>query len=128
MAYRRLPQDPPLQEDLEAPLDVEVLLRMSPEVNGQDLPQLAARHLLVSVMKSQPSVRAAFFADRKAHCCEDLVCPDWFDFEEFAILFVCQAIIELNDSHGIRDMLDVERVFGDLDEIYRSSNWKKLGE
>ncbi|ELU14379.1 hypothetical protein CAPTEDRAFT_224865 [Capitella teleta] len=129
MAYQPCPQDVPLDEEppRKFDLDVEILLRMTPEINGQDLPQLAARHLLVSVLKSQPSVHEVFFPKEKAHSCAASVDPDWFDFDSFSVLFVCQAIAELNDGHGIRDMIDVDRVYADLQEFYQSTQWKKLG-
>ena len=72
-------------------LTLEGLLAMTPVVHGVDVVRNAARDLFLSCVKSQHNVHDVFFPDHVPHALEDKVDYDWFEFDKFACLYVCQV-------------------------------------
>ena len=77
--------------DIPKELTLEGLLAMTPVVHGVDVVRNAARDLFLSCVKSQHNVHDIFFSDHVPHALEDKVDPDWFEFDKFACLYVCQV-------------------------------------
>ena len=111
-------------------LTLDALLAMTPILNGQDLVRLAARHLFLCHVKYQPSVRDIFFPDH----CNDATYGDVidsisrFNFDQYAILYVCQAICKLGDEYKIHTLLNEDVIDNKLKALYASPEWKKIGE
>ena len=77
--------------DVAKELTLEGLLAMTPIVHGVDVVRNAARDLFLSCVKSQHNVHDVFFSDHVPHALEDKVDHDWFEFDKFACLYVCQV-------------------------------------
>ena len=77
--------------DTAKELTLEGLLAMTPIVHGVDVVRNAARDLFLSCVKSQHNVHDIFFSDHVPHALEDKVDPDWFEFDKFSCLYVCQV-------------------------------------
>ena len=107
---------------------VETLAAMTPIVNGCDVIRLAARHLLFSHVKSQPCVREIFFPGHVAVDAETKIDPNWFDFDTFACLVVCQTLCEAEDPFGISRTLRRGAIHNALEEIYASPQWRRMGK
>ncbi|KAI0214551.1 hypothetical protein LSAT2_000337 [Lamellibrachia satsuma] len=114
-------------EELQIPLTVETLSAMTPIVNGCDIIRLAARHLLLSHVKSQQCVRATFFSSHTPVEAEAHIDPDWFDFDTFGCLVMCQALAAAEDPFGISRMLHREKIDAKLEDIYASPQWRRMG-
>ena len=108
-------------------LSVENLLEMSPLINDIDLVGRACRHLFMSHLKNQPSVHDLFFPDQTRDLNEDRIDPSWFDFDEFAALFACQAIKNTKDPYKIYTLIDDAKVEEMLADCYAGPLWKKIG-
>ena len=108
-------------------LSVENLLEMSPLINDIDLVGRACRHLFMSHLKNQPSVHDLFFPDQTRDLNEDRIDPSWFDFDEFAALFACQAIKNSKDPYKIYTLIDDAKVEEMLADCYAGPLWKKIG-
>ncbi|KAK2179136.1 hypothetical protein NP493_510g00001 [Ridgeia piscesae] len=100
---------------------------MTPIVNGCDVIRLAARHLLFSHVKSQPCVRETFFPGHVAVDAETKIDPNWFDFDTFACLVVCNTLCEAEDPFGISRTLRRGAIHNALEEIYASPQWRRMG-
>ena len=111
---------------LDAHLSLDALMRMTPKFEGRDLVKVACKHLLVSKLKSQHSVRT-FFSDHVIDAFERLVSDNWFDFDTLATLYVCGAIANSDDAFEICRVVDKEVVETHLKDICSSPDWKKLG-
>ncbi len=110
-------------------LTLDALLAMTPDVQGIDIVQMAARHMLLSHVKSQSCVREVFFPKHKEDAGNaSRVDPAWFPFPRFACLYVCQAICRLRDQFELHTLLLEEKVDIKLAETYKSPQWKKLGK
>lgn len=110
-------------------LSVDALLAMSPIVDGRDLVQMAARHLFLSLVKTQDNVREVFFPD---HTKQDdnlrLIDQQWFDLRRFACLYLSQTICDIKDDiAGLHRLLDENQVYTELEIMYTSHDWKKVG-
>ena len=77
--------------DVAKELTLEGLLAMTPIVHGVDVVRNAARDLFLSCVKSQHNIHDVFFSDHVPHALEDKVDHDWFEFDKFACLYVCQV-------------------------------------
>lgn len=108
-------------------LTLESLLAMSPIVNGVDLVSRACRQLFLSKVKSQTNVRDTFFPNHEPDRYEAGIDPQWFDFEEFANVFVCHSIYLNKDVYSIHKMINGEKVEEYLLDFYLSPDWKKVG-
>ena len=107
---------------------MDALADMTPIFNGCDVIRLAARHLLWSHVKSQQCVRDAFFPDHEPIEAEKLIDPSWFDFDTYACLVVSLAVSRSEDAFGLSRMLHREKIDRALEEIYRSPQWRRMGE
>ena len=112
--------------ELDAGLSLDALMRMTPTFEGRDLVKVACRHLLVSKLKSQRSVRS-FFPNHVIDAFERLVSDNWFDFDTLATLYVCHAVARSNDAFDIHRVVDREVVERHMRDICCSPDWKKLG-
>lgn len=112
-------------EDL---MTLDRLLTMTPLINGVDLVGRTARQLFLSHLKSQPSVMETFFPNHERDPREAQIDADWFDFDEFATLFICYAITKCRDPYKIYKMLDQERTQELMMEYFNSPYWKKIGK
>ncbi len=72
-------------------LTLEGLLSMTPVVHGVDVVRQAARDLFLSCVKSQRNVRDVFFPQHMPHALEKKVDSNWFEFDKYACLYVCQV-------------------------------------
>lgn len=111
----------------ERQMTLDRLLHMTPLINGVDLVGRTARQLFLSHLKSQPSVMETFFPTHERDPREANIDADWFDFDEFATLFVCYAITKCRDPCKIYKMLDQERTEELMMEYFHSPYWKKIG-
>jgi len=114
-------------------------MSMTSLVNGQDIVQLASRHVFLGHVKRQPTVRDVFFPTRSARH-EDWAPPEvatvlqddaavtWFDFSRYSVLYVAQTICNLRDQYMVHTMLDKELVTDQLAAMHDSSDWKKIGQ
>ena len=112
----------------ERQMTLDRLLEMTPLINGVDLVGRTARQLFLSHLKSQPSVMETFFPKHERDSRENNIDADWFDFDEFATLFVCYAITKCRDSYKIYKMLDQDRTEELMMEYFNSPYWKKIGK
>ena len=113
-------------------------MAMTSVINGQDIVQLAARHVFVSHVKRQPRVRDIFFPTSSRQPLVDSWSPElaamlqdnvtWFDFSRYSVLYVAQAICKLRDQFLIHTMIDEDIVTEQLNTIHDSSDWKKIGQ
>lgn len=112
-------------------LTLDALLDMSPVLNGQDVVRLAARHLLLGQLKAQPSVREVFFPghDRDPVYGDrlDAAAAEWFNFDDYAATFVCQAIVRAKDDFEIHSLLNEAVIDEKLQALHKGPDWKKLG-
>lgn len=112
-------------------LTLNALLDMSPVLNGQDVVRLASRHLLLGQLKAQPSVRDVFFPghDRDPVYGDrvDAAAADWFNFDDYAATFVCQAIVRAGDDFEIHSLLNEAAIDEKLQALHNGPDWKKLG-
>lgn len=111
----------------ERQMTLDRLLHMTPLINGVDLVGRTARQLFLSHLKSQPSVMETFFPTHERDTRENNIDADWFDFDEFATLFVCYAITKCRDTYKIYKMLDQDRTEELMMEYFNSPYWKKIG-
>lgn len=102
---------------------------MTPILNGQDVVRLAARHLLLGQVKVQPSVHDVFFPGQVSDPVygDRIEAFEWFHFDDFATLFVCQALVRLRDDYGIHSLLNESLINEKLDAVYKGPDWKKMG-
>ena len=114
-------------DDPSDALTVESLMRMTPMFQGRDTVKIATRHLLLTKLKSQPSVRR-FFPQHRTDAFERLVRNDWFDFETYAVLYVCQTLSRCNDPYNLSRLVDKQKVDKHMKEISECPEWKKVGE
>lgn len=110
-------------------LTLDALLNMTPILNGQDVVRLAARHLLLGQVKVQPSVHEVFFPGQVSDPVygDRVEANEWFHFDDFATLFVCQGLVRLGDDYGIHSLLNESLINEKLDAVYKGSDWKKTG-
>ena len=109
-------------------LSVDALLAMTPIVNGQDLVAFACRHLFLSHVKSQHSVKETFFPTHQKDKHEDFLDDTWFDFDRFAVYYACQAIARLQDEFTIHTLLKKDLIEEEMDAYFTSPDWKKIGK
>ena len=115
------------QHDVNDGLTIDSLLRMTPIFQGRDTVKVATRHLLLTKLKSQQTVRR-FFPSHMPSAFERLVDNDWFDFETYAVLYVCQALSRCDDPYDLSALIDKHKVDRHLKEISDCPEWKKVGE
>lgn len=120
-------QGEPTNEN-EPTLTVDSLMAMTPLFQEEDVVRIAARHLFLSKVKSQPGVKSVFFSDHKKDPYEYLVDNNWFDFETFSILFVCQAISKCHDPYNLHALINAKKCDHHLNDIAESPEWKKVGK
>jgi len=118
-------------------LTLDALMAMTSVVNGQDIVQLASRHVFLSHVKRQPSVRDVFFPTSSRQPLSDNWSPEvaavlqndvtWFDFSRYSVLYVAQAICNLRDEFLVHTMLQEDIVTEQLKMMHESSDWKKIG-
>lgn len=110
-------------------LTLDALLNMTPILNGQDIVRLAARHLLLGQVKVQPSVHDVFFPGQVSDPVygDRMEALEWFHFDDFATLFVCQALVSLRDDFEIHSLLNEALICEKLAAVYQGPDWKKIG-
>ncbi|ESO09051.1 hypothetical protein HELRODRAFT_168985 [Helobdella robusta] len=123
-------------------LNLKNLLNMSATFNSVDIVRLAVRHMFMGHIKSQPSVRNTFFKKHILPGATDRCrCVNYsniiltrevegfreFDFDKFAVLYVCQVICHLKKYFNFHEMIDEYLVEEELSCIYSSPIWLKLG-
>ena len=109
-------------------LSLKGLMEMTPIHEGVDIVSRAARHMFLSIVKTQKTVHDVFFSTHKKQEQDSFaLAKQYFDFERFANLFVCQAICRLQDKHNFHRMLRADVIEEELEEIYMSADWKKVG-
>ena len=115
------------QTTLSQKLSVDSLLSMTPLVGDRDIVSEAARALFASTLRSQPSVNEIFFPDHRPDLKEASVDPDWFDFDTFAVLYVCQCLAKARDEFDIFAMIDEAKPDNAIEMACASGDWKKVG-
>ncbi|XP_064653316.1 uncharacterized protein LOC135503614 isoform X2 [Lineus longissimus] len=110
-------------------LNVDALLNMSPIVQRTDTVAAAAQALLVSHLKSQKHVQKAIFPNHKKDKNEEYIAEqlDWFDFEYLCTIFLTNVVSKVRDNYKIYKMANGDKAEELLNEIYESSDWKKIG-
>ena len=111
-----------------SPLSTSRLLAMTPFFQDSDIVRIAARHLFLSKVKSQSCVKDVFFRNHTKDAYEYLVDDNWFDFETYSVLYVCQGIAKCRDPYNLHSIIDGDKCDDHLLEIANSPDWKKLGE
>lgn len=115
------------EENSSVDLNIDNLMNLNPKFDELDVVNQACRNVFMNIIKHQESVFETFFSNVKMEYCDNEIDPDWFDFDEFSVLFVCQAIANIKDPYGIYEMLDTQLIEERLLEMYMSPNWKKIG-
>lgn len=103
-------------------------MSMTPLVGDRDIVSEAARALFASVLRSQPSVRDVFFSEHRADPREHMVDSDWFDFDAFAAMYVCQCLSKVKDEFDIHGLVDEVKVDEEMEMVCSSGDWKKVGK
>lgn len=111
---------------------------MTPQIHDNDYAQSAAKHLFLVQLRNQPSVKDVFFhSNNRLNHRENRSTvtsilkkiPSFreFDFDRFAVLFVCQVICKLRNRFNFHELVDEERVKEELGCFYHHPLWTNLG-
>ncbi|GFO35680.1 hypothetical protein PoB_006218500 [Plakobranchus ocellatus] len=109
-------------------LSIEILQSLTPfHPDGRDKVTEASRELLLGCIKFEPRIHKVFFSSFEAQPGLKLVEFRTFPIETLATVFVAEAISKVKDEFSFHSTIEKSRVEEQLEEIYGSLQWKKLG-